>query len=344
MSPQDEPGSSLQLPQPAQVYHYVQNPADPTGDSDSEHEDHDIYRGTPPTCVSPRTPSPAPTTSSSSSTSSASVFRGRLGAISTGVEHAISRWARAWLSSSSVSSLSSPTSYSSSVSHGKSQTIRRRKRRPRSVATTIHNARSEREIAARVRARQDLRTISRRFVFYAPKLVPATAKSHAAAERRAARIALVNQDPIFRTTDLEEVTARLNVVLRERAKAHRVRSDPLPSAPSPAPVPAPSSSPALRALSVPVQDYMLSNESAVARSTPTVPASSSTSRKEKEKEGKGKQKPPIIQASTALPPPKTATIQLEPQRVAKAWWLDVSSPSCEDMCQIGKVRSVPLYS
>nr|VWO96713.1 Magnesium transporter ALR2 [Ganoderma boninense] len=335
MPPQDEPGSSVQPPHNAQVYGHVPNPAHLTDGSNSEHEDQDIYRGIPPAFVPPRTPSPAPTTSSSSSTSSASVFRGRLGAISAGVEHAISRWARAWLSSSSLSSASS-TSYASSVSHGKSQTTRRRKRRPRSIATTIHNAKSEQEIAARIRARQDLRTIPRDFVFYTPKLVPATAKSQAAAERRAARIALVNQDPILRTTDLDEVTARLNVVLRERAKAHRVRSDPLPSASSTGSMP--SSSPPFRAVSHPLQDYMLSDESAVARSTPTLPTSSSTSQK-KEKEGKGKQRPPFIEASssTMLPPPKTTTIQLEPQRVAKAWWLDVSSPSWEDMCQIGKL-------
>ncbi|KAI1797946.1 hypothetical protein LXA43DRAFT_982741 [Ganoderma leucocontextum] len=151
-------------------------------------------------------------------------------------------------------------------------------------------------------------------------------------ERRAARIALVNQDPILRTKDLEEVTARLNVVLRERAKAHRVRTDPLPLPPSLAPIP--SSSPPMCAVSLPLQDYMLSDESAVARSTPTLPASSTTP---KEKESKGKQKPPVVHTSTALPPPKLATIQLEPQRVAKAWWLDVSSPSWEDMCQIGKL-------
>lgn len=339
MSSPDQPGSSFQPHQPVEVYGHVQNPADLTDASDSEHEDQDIYRGTHPTFVPPRTSSPVPTTSSSSSSSSASVFRGRLGAISAGVEHAISRWARAWLSSSSISSASSSTSYSSSISHGKSQTTRKRKRRPRSIATTIHNARSEREIAARIRARQDLRTISRGFVFYTPKLAPAAAKSQAAAERRAARIALVNQDPILRTTDLDEVTARLNVVLRERAKAHRVRSDPLPSAPSAAPMPSSSSSPPLCAVSLPWQDYMLSDESAVARSIPTLPSASGISRKEKEKEGKGKQRQPFIQASSSiLPPPKSSMIQLEPHRVAKAWWLDVSSPSWEDMCQIGKVR------
>ena len=60
----------------------------------------------------------------------------------------------------------------------------------------------------------------------------------------------------------------------------------------------------------------------------------------RKKKGKGKQKQPVIQipqTPSSIPPPKPLTIKLEPQRVPKAWWLDVSSPSWEDMCEIGKV-------
>ncbi|TBU35326.1 hypothetical protein BD309DRAFT_989787 [Dichomitus squalens] len=140
------------------------------------------------------------------------------------------------------------------------------------------------------------------------------------------------------TTELHEVTARLNVVLRERAKARRVRADPQPSVLSAASLaPTSNASPPLRPVSLPVHDYMLSDVDAVARPTPTLP-SSSTSRKERE--GKGKQKQPMVQipqTPSALPPPKPLTVKLEPQRAPKAWWLDVSSPSWEDMCEIGKL-------
>ena len=55
---------------------------------------------------------------------------------------------------------------------------------------------------------------------------------------------------------------------------------------------------------------------------------------------KGKQKAPTVQIPRAprdVPSPKPASAVVEAQRVPKAWWLDVSSPTWEDMCAIGKV-------
>ena len=88
-----------------------------TFEYDDDDED-DIYRGEPPQPPSPpRSPRPDSVSSSSSSTSSSSssssVFGGRLGAISGIVERAISHWARAWNSSSSLSDTSSTTSSTS---------------------------------------------------------------------------------------------------------------------------------------------------------------------------------------------------------------------------------------
>ncbi|KAJ2974464.1 hypothetical protein NUW54_g11889 [Trametes sanguinea] len=44
MPQQDEPGSYFQVQPPAEIYGYVHNPADLTDGSDSEGEEHDIYR------------------------------------------------------------------------------------------------------------------------------------------------------------------------------------------------------------------------------------------------------------------------------------------------------------
>ncbi|KAI9069294.1 hypothetical protein FKP32DRAFT_1608465 [Trametes sanguinea] len=311
MPQQDEPGSYFQVQPPAEIYGYVHNPADLTDGSDSEGEEHDIYRGRRPSPT--RTASPVPSVSSqTSSSSSSSVFGGRLGAISAGVEHAISRWARAWTSSSSLSS--STSSSASVISLTKSQTTRRRKRRPRSLAT-IHNARSEREVAARIKAREDLRNIPRGFVLYTPALANQPGKAPSEQSRRQP----VPREPVFRTTSLQEVTTRLSAVLKERAKARRPRTEPVSPIPS-------------RPLS-PHHDYMLSDESDVARPSPGLPPRMSA-------QAKGKQRAQMARSAQSLSAVSTIKSQLPGSlgsRVPKAWWLDVSSPTWEDMCAIGKL-------
>ncbi len=341
---QDDPAAPYsQVPLPAEVYAFVHNPAYLTDGEDCEIEHQDIYRGPPPpTPRPPRSPSPvpssSPSSSSSSSSSTVSVFGGRLGAISAGVEHAISRWARAWMSTSSLSSSSSSASV---TTQSKSQTTRLRRRRPRSIAT-LHNARSEREVAARIRAREDLRNIPRGFVLYTPRLPIVGARSQAAAERRAARAA--RQDPILRTTSLDEMTARLSAVLRERTKARRVRTitertEPSLSRPFP---PAVTGPPVSRPRSLPIQDYMLSDERAVARPPQNTVVGSSTSAQAKGKDkGKAKESSfvPVPTGPPAVPASSPPLVKLVPTRVPQAWWLDVTSPTWEDMCAIGKVSS-----
>ncbi|KAI0778255.1 hypothetical protein BD413DRAFT_704623 [Trametes elegans] len=311
-----EPGSYFEVHPPAEVYGYVHNPEDFTNRSDSEDENQDIYRGERP--PSPRSPSPSSSSrTSSSSSSSSSVFGGRLGAISAGVEHAISRWARAWTSSSSLSS--STSSSASVITLTKSQAARRRRRRPRSLAT-IHNARSEREVAARIRAREDLRNIPRGFVLYTPTPVHASGKSEGAPTRGRRR--QVPHEPVFRTTSLPEVTSRLNGVLRERARARRPRTEPVSPAPS-------------RPLSPLHHAYMMGEDSDVARPSSGLPMSGSP-----RKEGKGKQRAPMPHSVQSFPGVSTTKSQLSgspTSRMPKAWWLDVSSPTWEDMCAIGKL-------
>ncbi|KAI8990503.1 hypothetical protein BD414DRAFT_483861 [Trametes punicea] len=307
MPQQDEPTSYFQMPPAAEVYGYVHNP----DGTDSEGEEHDIYRGGRRPSPPPRSPSPSP--SSETSSSSSSIFGGRLGAISAGVEHAISRWARAWASSSTLSS--STSSSASVISLTKSQTTRRRRRRPRSLAT-IHNARSEREVAARIKAREDLRNIPRDFVLYTPTPSDPTERIIPGQTRKRPP----PREPVFRTTSLEEVTSRLSAVLKERGRARRLRMEPV------SPI-------ASRPLS-PHHDYMLSDESDVARPSPSLPMRSSI-------QAKGKHKVPASRSAHSFPAVSTTKNQLSGRittsRVPKAWWLDVSSPTWEDMCTIGKL-------
>ncbi|KAI0651923.1 hypothetical protein C8Q79DRAFT_997150 [Trametes meyenii] len=316
MPQQDESGSHFQAPPPPEVYGYVQHPAGFTDGSDSEDEEHDIYRGRRP--PSPRPPSLSSSSeTSSSSSSSGSVFGGRLGAISAGVEHAISRWARAWMSTSSLSS--SASSSASVITLTKSQAARRRRRRPRSLST-IHNARSELEVAARIRAREDLRNIPRGFVLYTPTPTNVIGKTPAASERSRKRHP--PHEPIFRTTSLEEATSRLSAALKDYARPRRPRTEPVSPAPS-------------RPLSPPHHDYMLSDESEVAKSASRVPAWSHPRR-----DGKGKRRAQTSPSGLNLPGVSMTKSQLFGDisaRVPKAWWLDVSSPTWEDMCAIGKL-------
>ena len=139
-------------------------PLDP--DAVGGEEDDDIYRGLPndrsPPVVITISPPPRPessTSGSSSSSSSGYSVSGRLGALAAVVEQAITRWARR---NSSSSSLATSTTSASSV-----QTKSTRKRRRRYSAD--HNARSERDILARLRARQETRRIPRGFSLYVPQ-------------------------------------------------------------------------------------------------------------------------------------------------------------------------------
>ena len=135
-------------------------------------EDDDIYRGLPDDQPPPATtnipqlpPRPdTPASRSSSSSSSGYSVSGRLGALAAVVENAITRWARR---NSSSSSLNTSSSSSSSASRSPSvQTKSTRKRRRQDRAD--HNARSERDILARLRARQETRRIPRGFSLYVP--------------------------------------------------------------------------------------------------------------------------------------------------------------------------------
>jgi len=264
-------------------------------------DEADIYRGEPPS--PPRSPSRGSTTSSSSSSF---LGGGRLGAIAAVVELAITRWARGNPSSSSSSS-SLSSSRSSIVTVSRSQLARRRKRRAH--AGTLHKMQSERDISAhisRIKAREQSRQIPRQFNLYLPPPLSSGAGNTQAHSQR-----------IISTSSLPLILGQLDIALKKSSKARRnherIRSPPEESYPS--------------QLSFSHHHYMLP-ESVMTPSRPASFTDLDVLRKGKKGKSKGI-------ATTAMNNPPMSTEK--PQSMPKAWWLDVSSPTWEDIRAIGKV-------
>ena len=282
----------------------------------------DIYRGEPPTPS--RTPRPESLSSIAPSTSSSSsfAFGGRLGAISALVEHAITHWARAWASTSSLGSSSSSSSTSTNSITTKSRTRKRRRRR--SLAD-LHNAKSEREVAARIRAREEARQIPREFVLHTPPSLSAGSRpSHRDGTQSGEPQA--NLDDILHTTELPLIISKLNMALKDNFKVRRAQGPVRVSAPRSKSVNTQQaldmSSPLLH------HDYMLPEDLArrIASPEALVDPSGRKSRKSKQRASKPER--------SMSAPPRVPT----EKEMDRAWWLDVSSPTWEDMRTIAKVR------
>ncbi|KAH9837216.1 uncharacterized protein C8Q71DRAFT_591066 [Rhodofomes roseus] len=279
-----------------------------------EQDNQDIYRGGPPPAP-PRSPSIRSQSSSSSSSSSASsVFGGRLGAISAVVEHAIATWARAWASSSSLSTTSSSSSSSSSSQSlrtlARSLATRTRRRRP-SVAD-VHNRRSEREIAARIRAREEWRYVPRSFDLYVPNPLDPDVLG------KEGRPGPGAEDRHFIHTDsLPLIIAQLGAALKGNERARRARTETI------APEHRVPSPPMLHHHYMMPEDFISSASSSTQE--PTAPR----------RARKGKKRATAL--PTATPMSHASSSATEPGDAEKAWWLDISSPTWEDMRAIGKL-------
>ncbi|GBE77993.1 hypothetical protein BKA93DRAFT_173930 [Sparassis latifolia] len=285
-------GYLVHLPEPLAVLPDHNTDRVPTMDRD----DHDIYRGE--LSSTPRSTSPS---SASSASSSSSTSGGHLGALTAVVEHAIARWARAWASSSSLET-SSSSSDMSMVTMTKSQMARRRRRR-RSIADA-HNARSEREVAARIKAREESRHIPRAFDLYVPYPLDLPSAGTAADPDGLRKHAV-------HTSSLPLILSHLAATLRENAKARRGRIHTV----SPE---APASSRLL------LHDYMMPEQSAESHLSFALPDGPTRPRMRK-----GKRR-----AATA---PAAAMQMTLSSGDETAWWLDVASPTWEDMSAIGKL-------
>ena len=270
----------------------------PSFPHNSNEENDDIYRGnnTPPQ----RSLSLDSTTSSSSSSS---YFRtgGRLGVIAAIVEQAITRWARA---NSSSSSIPPPSSSRSSILTTSRSQIRRRRRR--TSTGNPHSIQSERDVAARIKAREEARHVPREFCLYLPPLGRTASAVEGQSQVHLRRVA--------KTSSLHSILGQLDTTLKKSAKAWR-NKDRIRSFKSPAEQP--------HVPSLPHHDLPSDIRA------PSRPASF-TDLRALHRTRKGKNKDAT---SSTLP----LTDDHENQKAPKAWWLDVSSPTWEDIRAIGKV-------
>lgn len=295
-------------------------------DNDDESLDQDIYRGDRHS--TPQTPEPGPATSiksfstassGSGSGSSVRLAGGRLGALATRLERAITRWARKNWADSSSSLTSSSSSDSSRSSFRTANKSSRRKRRPPSIADIQQREQSERAIAARIRAREIGRAVPREFNLYAPPLSPLQDPGPIEEEQR-----------VVRAFSLDVMLPHLDRLLRKpgkpRRSRHRSRSRTKADQPRDP-----------RHLH-PQKGHSAEDAACIASRTDALNDLSLTAEK-------GKDKIPCITPSLdPLQVPSTFTRDSVPRKPRQAWWLDVASPSWEDMKTLGRVSGSLLPS
>ena len=266
----------------------------------------DIYRGqleVPPAPVSIAESVAAP----SAASSSGSLIAGRLGALAAVVEHAITRWARSRRlasSSASVLSQSSTTSSASSIyAPSRPRLTGRRQRRSSSAnARSIH---SEREVAARLRARKKIQRVDRGFTLY----IPPNSNPEVAATTQIL-------DTFGRTEQslhviLDRLEAALKKTSRRKVKGKR------------------------RQHSLGLPPFSLHNDF-ISASMPPRPASF-TDLSTLRSSIQGKQRK--CSQGTSAHSKSTLGDTHVFNRAPKAWWLDVASPTWDDLQNIGKVRT-----
>lgn len=268
---------------------------------------------------SPEQRSVVSSTSPSTASSSSVRLAGAFGALATRLERAITRWARTnWADSSSsmTSSTSSETSHSSFRTRNKSKRSRR-KRPPPSLADTVQREQSERAVAARLRARDIGRMIPREFNLYSP---PLSDSDHIEEEQRSVR-----------AFSLETILPQLEHICRKSGKRRR------PGHHSRAP---------RTELDQPHGPHRHHTHRGhfsklEARSAPRTATLGDPFLKVEK--GKGKDK---ISYARPTPNPLQAasSSRTDPgeEKPAQAWWLDVASPSWEDMRTLGKA-SISLF-
>jgi magnesium transporter len=262
------------------------------------------------------------------STVSSGSFRlagGRLGTLATRLERAITRWARKnWADSSSslASSDSTETSRSSFRTTNKSKKSSRRKRRPPSLADNQQHEQSLRAVEARIRARGLGRIVPREFNLYSPP----SFSSHSSQD-----IGLIEEEQeqrFIRTFSLDVMLPHLEHIRRKPGKPRRLRrrSRTTPSE--------------LDHFRLPRNLDPRRGHSAKLEDPNAIRTNALEDPLLKVEKGKGKDMIP----STIPPPnpPQTASTSRRDSVEGKppqAWWLDVASPTWEDMRTLGKVSS-----
>jgi magnesium transporter len=262
------------------------------------------------------------------STASSGSFRlagGRLGTLATRLERAITRWARKnWADSSSslVSSDTTETSRSSFRTTNKSKKSSRRKRRPPSLADIQQREQSLRAVEARIRARGIGRIVPREFNLYSP---PSSSSQD---------VGLIEEEQeqrSIRTFSLDVLLPHLEHIRRKPGKPRRPRrrSRTTPSE--------------LDHFRLPRNLDPRRGHSAKLEPPNAIRTNALKDPLLKVEKGKGKD----MTSSTIPPPnpPQTASTSRRDSVEGKppqAWWLDVASPTWEDMRTLGKVSSSPF--
>jgi magnesium transporter len=254
-------------------------------------DSNDIYRGQVFEAMNDDSRPISP--SSTSPVSSSSTATGRLGALAAIVEQAITHWRN-----------SSTFSLSSSSSTNTSRPERRRRRRS---SAADRNARSERDIVARLKARQETRQVPREFVLYVPPVLQLSFPGILQREQH-----LADENGMLRTYLLPTVLNRLSAAIKASTRLRqpdRLQSLRTSTAVSDDAEPQPTSGPRGR-----------------------VQALSDMHKTHRTVEGNSEQfKNGSSSCSLNFLNPRSGSKGQQP-----AWWLDVSSPTNEDMRALGK--------
>ncbi|KAG2159816.1 uncharacterized protein EDB93DRAFT_18058 [Suillus bovinus] len=276
----------------------------------------DIYRGKVPPALPTIAESVAPASSTSSLTSSGSFITGRLGALAAVSENAITRWARRRSSSASTSSSpSSTTSFHSSI-YTPSRLRHSRWRKRRTSFANMRSTHSEREVAARLRVRQEIRRVDRGFTLY----LPPSLNPEITTTRRLSESLDRPQQAISQTTSqvLPIILNRLEAALKKSSRAKKGKGKQRQFSPSTPPLPL-------------HHDYMSQGMLSRPASFGDLSSALLSPVQGKQKELSSVNRTPSESAPGGSP---------ELTRAPKAWWLDVASPTWDDLQAIGKLLHI----
>ncbi|KAG1864249.1 hypothetical protein DFJ58DRAFT_655998 [Suillus subalutaceus] len=272
----------------------------------------DIYRGkvAPALPIIVESESVAPASSASSLSGSFITHTGRLGALAAVLENAITRWARRRSSSASASSSSSSSASFHSSIYTPSRPSRRKRR---TSSANMRSTHSEREVAARLRVRQKIRRVDRGFTLYLPpSLNPEITLT------RLSESLDRSQQPVSQTTSLPVVLNCLEAALKKASRAKKGRGKQRQFSLDIPPLPLHHDHMSDAMLCRPASFGDIS--SALISSVPG-----------KQKEFSSGNRMPNELASGGSP---------EFNRAPKAWWLDVASPTWDDLQTIGKLLHI----
>ncbi|KAH9960920.1 hypothetical protein BC827DRAFT_1267969 [Russula dissimulans] len=245
-----------------------------------------------------------------------SLAGGRFGVLATRLERAITRWARNnWADSSSTHSSTSSDSTRSSFRTANKSKSSRRKRRPPSLKDLQQREQSERMVAARMRAREIARrAIPREFNFYCPPLYPPQDAT-----------AIEEEQQFVRASSLDVILPHLDHVLRKSGKTRRPRQ---------------RGRPPRVELDHPHRSHRHRHSRGHSAKDEEEARNLNASRPDTLEVplptvAKGKDKVPNIEP---LPYPlQSALTYPVAGKSPQGWWLDVASPSWEDMKTLGRL-------